>query len=141
MTKEDNIKAFYANKWAEKKRQERKVMGSSMALRRHDSLSLRIWENMVGRINNEYRKKNIIRNISYENLIGCNDQELLIHLAKTLPIGMTLEDYPKWVPDHKIPISSFDLKNDEQALTCFNFMNLQSLTEKENWNKNSKLVA
>lgn len=141
MTKADNIKAFYANKWAEKKRLERKAIGGNIASRRYDSLSLRIWENMVARINDEYKKRSIIRNISYANLIGCDDQGLLAHLEKTLPVGMTLEDYPKWVADHKIPISSFDLSNDEQALTCFNFMNLQSLTEKDNWIKNSKLVA
>jgi hypothetical protein len=54
MTKADNIKAFYANKWAEKKRLERKAIGGNMASRRYNSLSLRIWENMVARINDEY---------------------------------------------------------------------------------------
>jgi hypothetical protein len=128
MTKEDNIKAFYANKWAEKKRAERKTTGGIMASRRYDSLSLRIWENMVARINNEYKKHNIIRNISYINLIGCNHEELLTHLTKTIPIGMTLDDYPKWVVDHKIPISSFDLSNDEQALICFILRQMNSGT-------------
>jgi hypothetical protein len=96
---------------------------------------------MVGRINNEYRKKNIIRNISYENLIGCNPEELLKHLENSLPLNMILDDYPKWVPDHKIPVSSFNLNKEEEALKCFNFTNLQSLAEKENLKKSNKLVA
>jgi hypothetical protein len=103
-------------------------------------LEFRIWENIVSRINSEYMKKNITRNISYKDLIGCDEDQLLEHLKLTIPESLTFDDYPKWVPDHIIPVSSFDLSNDEKAKECFNYMNLQSLTKEQNAIKYNKIL-
>jgi len=52
-----------------------------------------------------------------------------------------LENYGKiWHIDHVIPISKFDLNNEEQQLLAFNWRNTMPLSAKENLSKNNKVI-
>ena len=46
----------------------------------------------------------------------------------------------KWHIDHVIPISKFDLDNEEQQLIAFNWRNTMPLSCKENLIKNNKII-
>ena len=70
---------------------------------------------MTQRINDEYQKRNGIR---YQDLIDCDSEELLLYLKNTSN-NMTLEDYPKCVPDHIKPISKFDFTNKDDMKLYF----------------------
>ena len=74
--KKDNIKLYYINKNIEKHKLLSKLQGSIIRQSRDNTLQFKIWENSISRINKAYRSKNIIRTISYKQLIGCNEIEL-----------------------------------------------------------------
>jgi hypothetical protein len=46
----------------------------------------------------------------------------------------------EWHIDHVIPISKFDLNNQEEQLLAFNWRNTTSLSSKENLSKNNKII-
>ena len=53
----------------------------------------------------------------------------------------TLENRGKeWHIDHVIPLSRFNLENDEEQLIAFNWRNTMPLSPKENLSKNNKIV-
>jgi hypothetical protein len=75
-------------------------------------------------------------------LLGCDIDELEIHLEKQFKEGMTWENYGRstWHIDHIIPCASFDLTDPEQQKKCFHYTNLQPLWAKENMSKGAKIL-
>jgi hypothetical protein len=51
---------------------------------------------------------------------------------------MTWENHGSWHIDHRIPICSFDLKEEEEQKKCFHYTNLQPLWAAENLSKGGK---
>lgn len=77
------------------------------------------------------------RTIEY---LGCNTTEYLDWLLKN-DFGYTLKNRGKeWHIDHIIPLSHFNLKNEEQQLIAFNWRNTMALSAKENLSKNNKII-
>jgi len=52
---------------------------------------------------------------------------------------MSYDYYGEWEVDHIIPISCFNLNNNEEAQKCFNYTNLQPLWKEDNMKKSNKL--
>jgi hypothetical protein len=53
----------------------------------------------------------------------------------------TLENHGKeWHIDHVIPLSQFDLENEEQQLIAFNWRNTMPLSVQENLSKGNKII-
>ena len=75
---------------------------------------------------------------STQELIGCNIEQLWIHLEKSFKPGMTRKNYGKWHVDHIKPCVGFDLSNPEEQVKCFHYTNLQALWAHENLSKGSK---
>uniref|UniRef100_A0A6C0IDH1 Uncharacterized protein n=1 Tax=viral metagenome TaxID=1070528 RepID=A0A6C0IDH1_9ZZZZ len=72
--------------------------------------------------------------------LGCNVQEYLNWLLKN-DSGYTLDNRGKvWHIDHIIPLSHFDLENEQQQLIAFNWRNTMPLSVKENLSKNNKII-
>jgi hypothetical protein len=72
--------------------------------------------------------------------LGCNTSEYLNWLLKN-DNGYTLDNRGKeWHIDHVIPLSHFDLENEEQQLIAFNWRNTMPLSVKENLTKNRKII-
>jgi hypothetical protein len=46
----------------------------------------------------------------------------------------------EWHIDHVIPLSHFDLDNEEEQLIAFNWRNTMPLSAKENLSKNNKII-
>ena len=76
---------------------------------------------------------------STQELIGCDIEQLWIHLEKSFKSGMTRKNYGKWHVDHIIPCASFDLTKPEEQAKCFHYTNLQPLWASENLAKGSKI--
>lgn len=72
--------------------------------------------------------------------LGCNTPEYLNWLLRN-DAGYTLENRGKvWHIDHVIPLSHFNLENEEQQLIAFNWRNTMPLSCKENLKKNNKII-
>jgi hypothetical protein len=53
---------------------------------------------------------------------------------------MSFDNYGNWEIDHIIPVSSFDLSNENELRKCFNYNNTQPLWKNENRSKSNKIV-
>ena len=75
-----------------------------------------------------------------EELLGCSLEKAKAHLESTWVEGMCWANHGLygWHIDHIRPCASFNLKNEEELLACFNYKNLQALWAKDNLNKSSK---
>jgi len=72
--------------------------------------------------------------------LGCNCNEYLNWILNNAD-DYTFENHGKeWHIDHVIPISKFDLNNEEEQLIAFNWRNTMPLSCKENLEKNNKII-
>jgi hypothetical protein len=89
-----------------------------------------------GRIHNALSKKSM-NTVKY---LGTSSNEYLqwiLHNEK----NYTLDNRGKeWHIDHVIPLSRFNLENEEEQLIAFNWRNTMPLSPKENLSKNNKIV-
>jgi hypothetical protein len=72
--------------------------------------------------------------------LGCNSTDYLNWILNNEK-GYTLENRgSEWHIDHIIPLSHFDLDNEEQQRIAFNWRNTMALSAKENLSKNNKII-
>jgi hypothetical protein len=72
--------------------------------------------------------------------LGCNCSDYLKWLLNNNEI-YTFNNYGKeWHIDHVIPLSKFDITNEEEQLVAFNWRNTMPLSVKENLSKNNKII-
>ena len=72
--------------------------------------------------------------------LGCNIPDYLNWLLNN-EFGYNLENRgSEWHIDHVIPLSHFDLENEEQQLIAFNWRNTMPLSCEENLKKNNKII-
>ena len=72
------------------------------------------------------------------SLVGCELDELLLHLENQFIEGMTWDNYGTyWEIDHIKPCNAFDLEDLNEQLKCFHYTNLQPLTVTENRKKSN----
>jgi hypothetical protein len=72
--------------------------------------------------------------------LGCNMPDYLNWLLKNNS-NFTLENRgSEWHIDHVIPLSHFNLENEEQQLIAFNWRNTTALSPSDNLKKNNKII-
>jgi hypothetical protein len=72
--------------------------------------------------------------------LGCSSDEYFKWIFSYNNI-CKLENHGKiWHIDHVIPISKFDLNNQEEQLIAFNWRNTMPLSSKDNLIKNNKII-
>lgn len=136
--KKYNIQQYYINKNIEKQKEKAKLTGNLIRQNNIGNLENQIWENLISRICKSYKVKNIIRNISYKKLIGCDEIQLYNYLQNLLPENLKMEDYPLWEVDHIKAISNYDLTDEKSQYECFHYTNLQPLLKELNRKKSNK---
>lgn len=104
--------------------------------KRKKDLNFKVANNLRRRINNSL--KGLVKSKKTFQLLGCNLEQLWIHLEKSFKPGMTKENYGKWHIDHIRPCASFDLSKPEEQAKCFHYTNLQALWAQENQSKSAK---
>jgi len=131
--KKNNINKYYADKSRIKKQ-----IAGARKIYKHDKISL-IINSLTKRANNTLRKQNIKLEYTHLQLIGCSKEELKNHLLMLFKDNMSFDNYGEWELDHIIPISSFNLHNNDELFKCFNYKNVQPLWKTENRKKSDKI--
>jgi hypothetical protein len=93
------------------------------------------------RINIFLKKKNITKNNSTFNIIGCSPESLKEHLRNQFKEGMSWENHGLygWHIDHIIPLSS--AKTEEEMYKFCHYTNLQPLWCADNLSKGDKILV
>lgn len=81
----------------------------------------------------------------YEKYLGCSVQYFREYIESLFQEGMNWENYGDhrnngWSIDHIVPISKFDLMDEEQRYKCFNYRNTQPLWWWQNQIKHVKVM-
>lgn len=93
------------------------------------------------RIISELTNSNYKKTKRTEEVIGAPIEIVKKHIERQFKKGMAWKNhgYRTWHIDHIIPLAS--AKTEEELLALFHYTNLQPLWAKENWSKNSKILA
>lgn len=88
------------------------------------------------------KENNIGKNGHYFEILGYTPEELINHIEKQFKDGMTWDNYGDFHIDHKIPISSFNIKEigDSEFMKCWSLSNLQPMWGEENIRKSNKIL-
>ena len=88
------------------------------------------------------KESNVEKNGHYFDVLQYSPEELINHLEKQFTEGMTWENYGEFHVDHKLPISSFNIKEigDEEFMKCWSLDNLQPMWGEENIRKSNKVL-
>ena len=100
----------------------------------------KVYDNIINRIYQIYKKYNLKFNNSYDELIGCDRINLKTYIEQLLDEHKTFNNYGEWEIDHIIPVSSFDLTKLYERLKCFHYTNLQPLWKDENRSKFNHII-
>lgn len=74
---------------------------------------------------------------SFNQYIGCSQDELRAHIQSQFTEGMTWDNYGKWEIDHIFPLSK--AQNDRHVYRLSHYKNLRPLWVKENRSKNNSI--
>ena len=88
------------------------------------------------------KENNVNKYGHYFDVLKYTPEELMKHLESKFTDGMKWENYGVWHVDHKLPISSFNIKEigDEEFMRCWCLDNLQPMWGEENIRKSNKLL-
>ena len=131
-------KTIIKNHYQEKSIKEKQIT-YYMKNRKYDVM-IRIEDNLARRLRAELNIVGKERPGTYTELLGCSLDEFRKHLEGGFLFGMDFNNYGKWEVDHIIPMSSFDLSDDEQIKKCCHYSNLQPLWLPENRSKGAKII-
>jgi hypothetical protein len=143
--REDNKERLkeYQKKWREENRDKlRKTKRDYERNRKSRDPLYKLISNFRTAIYQVLKESNVEKNGHYFDILGYTPEELINHLEKQFTEGMTWENYGEFHVDHKLPISSFDIKEigDEEFIRCWCLDNLQPMWGEENIRKSNKIL-
>lgn len=99
-------------------------------------INYKLHKNISGRIREELNGKKK-RTDRTEMLLGCTIEELKVFLQNQFQDGMTWDNWETngWHVDHRIPLSWFNLENENCRKLAFSYKNLQPLWGADNLRK------
>lgn len=141
--------------WYQNNKEKHKKAREKYAAENKDSLraARRKWENERLKTNVNYSLQKSLRSRirlslkgfykkdkTTEEILGCTIEEFKYYLESKFLDGMTWENwkFDGWHIDHKIPISWFNLENENCRKLAFSYKNMQPLWAADNFLKNSK---
>ena len=102
--------------------------------------TFKLSENLRIRTRKAFISQNVSKNNKTFELIGCSQSFLRKWIEFQLYGDMKIENYGvDFVLDHTLPVSSFNLFNENELKKCFNWRNLRPMYNKENRSKSNKV--
>lgn len=95
-------------------------------------------------INQRHRIRNALKNKQKKTIeyLGCNGEDLVDWMKYLFNDSQILENHgSEWHIDHVIPISNFNIDNENDIMLCLNWRNTMPLSVKENLSKNKKIIS
>ena len=132
----------YHKKWREKNiDRHRENKRNYERTRKHNDPLYKLISNFRTAIYQVLKENNIGKNGHYFEILGYTPEELINHIEKQFKDGMTWDNYGDFHIDHKIPISSFNIKEigDSEFMKCWSLSNLQPMWGEENIRKSNKI--
>jgi hypothetical protein len=107
--------------------------------RRQEDMFFKIKGNLSSRLSDLIQNRGLGERTV--ELLGCDKDTFLNHLKSQFTEGMTWENYglKGWHVDHIIPISSYDLTNEDEVKKACHYSNLQPLWWQDNLEKGNKI--
>ena len=133
----------YHQKWREKNIDKHREYKRKYEKHRKDTDPLyKLISNFRTAIYQVLKESNVEKNGHYFDILGYTPEELINHLEKQFTEGMTWDNYGEFHVDHKLPISSFNIKEigDEEFMKCWSLDNLQPMWGEENIRKSNKIL-
>jgi hypothetical protein len=106
--------------------------------RRLQDTQFAIMDRLRARIRKMLKAKDGTKYDTTVKLLGCSMEDFKKHLISKFYSDMSWES-KNFVLDHIIPCSWFDLSNHIHQKICFNYKNIQPLTEEDNSKKSDKV--
>lgn len=114
----------------------REYMAKYVAYRSENDLEFKIKTRIRQRLGKAIKRN--YKSSSAIILLGCSISYFKRYLESKFQDNMTWENYGDWHMDHIIPLSKFDLTNNEHLLKACHYTNLQPLWAKDNISKGAK---
>ena len=124
---------------AENKDWWRKYEREYRSSRRQEDMFFKIKSNLSSRLSDLIKNRSVGQKTV--ELLGCDKDTFLQHLESQFTEGMTWENYglKGWHVDHIMPISSYDLTNEDEVKKACHYTNLQPLWWQDNLEKGDKI--
>lgn len=106
--------------------------------RRLNDIQFAIMDRLRARVRKMLNANDASKYFSTIDLLGCSMDEFKEHLISKFYGEMSWKD-KNFVLDHIVPCSWFDLSNPIHQKICFNYKNIQPLTEYDNSKKSDKI--
>ena len=108
--------------------------------RKQEDMFFKIKSNLSSRLS-DLIKNRIVGQKTIE-LLGCDKDVFFQHLESQFTEGMTWDNYglKGWHVDHILPLSSFDLTEEEEVKKACHYTNLQPLWWEDNLKKGNKIL-
>ena len=96
--------------------------------------------NLRSRTSMAFKSQNVTKTNKTFDLLGCSHSFSKNWIIHQLHGNMTVENYGSvWQIDHCLPITSFNLLDENDMKKCFNWITLRPMYSKENNSKNDKI--
>jgi len=143
--REDNKERLkeYQKKWREENRDKlRKTKRDYERNRKARDPLYKLISNFRTAIYTVLKESNVDKYGHYFDILQYTPEELINHLENQFKDDMTWENYGIWHVDHKLPITSFNIKEigDEEFMRCWCLDNLQPMWGEENIRKSNKIL-
>ena len=103
-------------------------------------LNFKLAHNLRVRTNKAFKTQNIRKTNKTYDLLGCSNLFFKSWIIHQLYGDMSLNNYGSvWQIDHCLPITSFNLLDENDMKKCFNWINLRPKFSKDNNSKNDKI--
>ena len=123
-----------------KKKENRDKINFYEKKRRDSDLNFKLAHNIRVRTNKTFKTQNLRKTNKTFDLLGCSHAFFKSCIIDQLYGDMSLDNYGSvWQIDHCLPITSFNLLDENDMKKCFNWMNLKLMYSKGNNSKNDKI--
>ncbi len=131
----EKLDSYRKNYWKQKVNKDRR--NRKLKEKRKNNINFRLKCNIRTRISTALKRGD--KRVSAVKDLGCSIDELKDYLESLFQPGMTWNNYGQWHIDHIIPLSSFNLQNEEEFKKACHFSNLQPLWAVDNIRKRDSI--